>query len=148
MAKTKAKWIHLDSKYFDTGSTSNVSLDSSSVLLLTSSNAETAISASHALFADVLLGSIETANTASYVDFPNVDNVPDFVLESETASMLVSNVLISQSGQDADLGNITTNNISTVTGDLDITAPNVVISTASLDTAQEQCLSWSLADKK
>ena len=30
-----------------------------------------------------------TVDTASYVDFPNVDNVPDFVLESETSSMTV-----------------------------------------------------------
>ncbi|MHA2406918.1 MAG: hypothetical protein ACXACA_00900, partial [Candidatus Ranarchaeia archaeon] len=53
------------------------------------------------------------ASTASYVDWPNVDNVPEFVLVSETSSMTVAtasvalNVYISQSGQDVNLGNIT-----------------------------------------
>jgi hypothetical protein len=51
-------------------------------------NASTATSASHAVNADTaslanFATTAGTANTASYVDFSNIDNVPDFLLESE-----------------------------------------------------------------
>jgi hypothetical protein len=41
MGKTKAKWLHLDSNFFDAGSTTNLSLNSGSILNISSSYAST-----------------------------------------------------------------------------------------------------------
>jgi hypothetical protein len=62
--------------------------------------------------------SIQALNITASTDWSNVDNVPDFVLESETGSMTVAtasvaeNVYLSASLQNADLGN------TTITGSL------------------------------